>query len=381
MKSLTKINIITLVVLSFCLSVVGVLLTSKQASAYTCQYSNDGGSRYRSEMGYEGELQYLNGYCYIMKPDTANGGVPPNSRNQCPSDKPLMWEGQCYQERKEFTNLKPTKEDGSAVDIKDWDALCKQSGFEKYKEDRHRCDNGKVDCVWMAWDPDSIDGNCQAPGNETKTLDEVAGEDETVAKVQECTGAGRTWNVQTKDCNWDARSCPAKGGGNGVWDSASGTCKQYSDFTNREDCEKIGGEFKQNPDNPSHFECSKPNKDPFAEDDPKQHVDEPASQEKFGNCGDADTVLIGCDDSECDDGAEVIGCVLKYAINALTFIIGVAAVGGIAWNAMQYARARDNQQMVSDARTNILQIVIGLAAYVFMIAIINWLVPGGVIGN
>lgn len=94
-------------------------------------------------------------------------------------------------------------------------------------------------------------------------------------------------------------------------------------------------------------------------------------------CGEAETVLIKCDRKE--EGVTVIGNVLRFIIQALTVLIGVAAVGGIAWQSVQYARAQDEQSVVSDARTKIRNIVIGIFAYGFMIAILNWLIPGGVI--
>lgn len=115
-------------------------------------------------------------------------------------------------------------------------------------------------------------------------------------------------------------------------------------------------------------------------------VSTPASKETFGSCGKAQTVLVGCDSGVCGTtgtdfkGVPVIACVLKFGVSALTVLVGVGAVGGIAWEAVQYARARDDQSMVSNARQRIRDIVIGLIVYVFLVAVINWLVPGGIIG-
>jgi hypothetical protein len=95
------------------------------------------------------------------------------------------------------------------------------------------------------------------------------------------------------------------------------------------------------------------------------------------NCGEAQTVLITCDKD--GRGASVIGAVLKFAIAALTVLIGIAAVGGIVWEALQYARAQDDQSIVSNAKNRIRDIIIGLVVYIFMIAFVNWLVPGGII--
>ena len=62
----------------------------------------------------------------------------------------------------------------------------------------------------------------------------------------------------------------------------------------------------------------------------------------------------------------------------LSFGVGIAATGSIAYSAIRYAGARDNQSDVSLARERIRNVVIGLLLYGFLIAIANWLVPGGI---
>lgn len=93
-------------------------------------------------------------------------------------------------------------------------------------------------------------------------------------------------------------------------------------------------------------------------------------------CGQAETNLISC----ADDG-NAIASILKIIVSVLTVIIGIAATGGLAWAAILYAKAEDNAGNVSEAKELIRNIVIGLFLYIFMVAIINWLVPGGVIGG
>ncbi|USN96559.1 MAG: hypothetical protein H6797_05880 [Candidatus Nomurabacteria bacterium] len=96
-----------------------------------------------------------------------------------------------------------------------------------------------------------------------------------------------------------------------------------------------------------------------------------------GGCGQAKTNLINCDTNA--RGGEVLSTVLQYVVQALSILVGIGAVGGIVWESIQYAQAQDDQGAVSNARKRIRDIVIGLFVYGFMIAIINWLVPGGVI--
>ena len=96
-----------------------------------------------------------------------------------------------------------------------------------------------------------------------------------------------------------------------------------------------------------------------------------------GSCGDTKTEFIRCEESS---GLGSIGALIKIAIFVVTVIIGIAAVGGLGYAAILYSAARDNQGQVSEARTIIRNVVIGLVLYGFAIAIINMLVPGGVIG-
>lgn len=102
-----------------------------------------------------------------------------------------------------------------------------------------------------------------------------------------------------------------------------------------------------------------------------------AGQDGTGkNCGEAETVLIQCE----EEGVEAIGSVLRIAVTVLTVLIGIAAVGGLAWAAILYAKAEDSEGNTKESKELIRNIVIGLFLYGFLIAIINWLVPGGVIG-
>ncbi len=92
-------------------------------------------------------------------------------------------------------------------------------------------------------------------------------------------------------------------------------------------------------------------------------------------CGEAKTNIIGC--SGTSEGA--LNDVLRIFVIVLSFGVGIAAVASIAYSAIRYAGARDNQGDVSLARERIRNTVIGLLLYGFLIAIANWLVPGGIL--
>ena len=59
-------------------------------------------------------------------------------------------------------------------------------------------------------------------------------------------------------------------------------------------------------------------------------------------------------------------------------IVGVGAVLMVIWAGIQYTTARDNAQAVAEAKQKIINVVIGIAAFIFLYAFLNWLVPGGV---
>lgn len=94
-------------------------------------------------------------------------------------------------------------------------------------------------------------------------------------------------------------------------------------------------------------------------------------------CGTTKTEFIACDSKT---GLGTINDLIKIALLVMTIGIGVVAVGGIAYASIIYASARDDQGRVSEARTIIRNIVIGLILYGFTVVIIGWLIPGSVIG-
>lgn len=86
-----------------------------------------------------------------------------------------------------------------------------------------------------------------------------------------------------------------------------------------------------------------------------------------------DTAFFG---QVCDkgDGASII-MILKTVINIMTVGIGILAVIGIAISGIQYLTAKGSEEQVKKAKRRILEIVIGLAAYVLIYALLSWLLP------
>lgn len=95
-------------------------------------------------------------------------------------------------------------------------------------------------------------------------------------------------------------------------------------------------------------------------------------------CGGTKTGLVDCKTK--DPGVGTINDLISLVVTIMTTVIGIVAVGGLVYAAILYASARDDQSQTGQAMTIIRNIIIGLILYGFTIAIINWLIPGGVIG-
>lgn len=87
-----------------------------------------------------------------------------------------------------------------------------------------------------------------------------------------------------------------------------------------------------------------------------------------------------CDQSNPDSCIKdnPIVSMLGMLINIVAGIIGVGAVLMIIWGGIQYTTARDSPQAVAAAKQKIINVVIGLAAFIFLYAFLQWLIPGGV---
>ena len=93
----------------------------------------------------------------------------------------------------------------------------------------------------------------------------------------------------------------------------------------------------------------------------------------WADCGGVETNLINC-----ENGESGIGAVLKLILNILSVGVGIFAVIGITISGVQYMSARDNEETVRKSKRRLLEIVIGVVAYVLLYAGLSWVLPGGV---
>ena len=103
-----------------------------------------------------------------------------------------------------------------------------------------------------------------------------------------------------------------------------------------------------------------------------------------GACGEnqVETSIIGgggCQD--VGDNGDGIFTVLNIVLQILTYGVGIAGTLGIVISGIQYLTARDNEQQMAKAKSRLVNIIIGLAAYAVMWGFLQWLLPGGILNG
>jgi hypothetical protein len=66
------------------------------------------------------------------------------------------------------------------------------------------------------------------------------------------------------------------------------------------------------------------------------------------------------------------------AINALSAAVGVVVVIMVVWGGIQYTSSKDNPQQAAQAKEHIRNALLALVIYIFIVAFLNWVVPGGI---
>jgi cytochrome bd-type quinol oxidase subunit 2 len=87
----------------------------------------------------------------------------------------------------------------------------------------------------------------------------------------------------------------------------------------------------------------------------------------------------------CDNGETPEQCTannpivlwINFFINLFATVIGIGAVIMVIYSGIQYTIARDDAQKVQKAKQQLMNVVIGLVAFGFLYAFIQWLIPGG----
>lgn len=87
---------------------------------------------------------------------------------------------------------------------------------------------------------------------------------------------------------------------------------------------------------------------------------------------------VFADDPDCAilDCSQGINGVLNLVVNILTIGVGILGVVGITIVGIQYLTAGGNEEKTRTAKRRLFEIVIGLAVYAVMYALLNWLGVG-----
>lgn len=95
------------------------------------------------------------------------------------------------------------------------------------------------------------------------------------------------------------------------------------------------------------------------------------------NCGGVNVAFsVGCR----DDFSNPILAYLVALLRFLSYGVGIVVILMIVIGGIQYAAAGDNAQSVSAAKKRIVNAFTALLLYIFAFAILNYVVPGGLIG-
>lgn len=99
------------------------------------------------------------------------------------------------------------------------------------------------------------------------------------------------------------------------------------------------------------------------------------SQSQLDN-GCVSTSILG-NGCSCDDGkGSGITDILELVVRIMTIGIGILGAIGITVSGVQYLTAGGNEEQTRKAKRRIFEIIIGLAVYVLIVALLTWLLPG-----
>lgn len=101
---------------------------------------------------------------------------------------------------------------------------------------------------------------------------------------------------------------------------------------------------------------------------------------------DAQTESSGNSEGDCKGGdLNKDNCAIVYYIvqftNILSGLVGIVIVIMIAYGGIQYSASKDNPQEAAAAKDKIRNAVIALVFYIFVFALLQYLIPGGVLSS
>lgn len=95
-------------------------------------------------------------------------------------------------------------------------------------------------------------------------------------------------------------------------------------------------------------------------------------------CGDGDTAVGTTVDLGCEGRGNGINDLLFAIIRFLVAGVGVVVIASVIVGGVQYSLAQGDPQKISAARGRVISALGALLLYLFIFALMQWLVPGGV---
>lgn len=96
---------------------------------------------------------------------------------------------------------------------------------------------------------------------------------------------------------------------------------------------------------------------------------------KIGDGTKPATAVLGDSACDCGHGESIVG-ILNLVVDIMTIGVGILGVIGIIIVGIQYLTSAGNEEKTRKAKRRMFEIVIGIAAYVIIYSLLNWLVPG-----
>lgn len=78
----------------------------------------------------------------------------------------------------------------------------------------------------------------------------------------------------------------------------------------------------------------------------------------------------------CGEDSDGVVCVLNFVVNVLSIGVGIIGLIGITIVGIQYLTSSGDEAKAKKARTRLIEIVAGLAAYAVAYGLLWWLLPG-----
>lgn len=87
-----------------------------------------------------------------------------------------------------------------------------------------------------------------------------------------------------------------------------------------------------------------------------------------------ETIILGENGCSCDNGSgSGVTNILSTVVDILTVGVGILGVLGITIVGIQYLTAGGSEEKMKKAKQRMLEIVIGLVAYILIYALLKWL--------